>query len=69
MPHTVRPRRPALDDSNTAGYRFVGGRAPKVVQERLEHATISITLDAYSHVTPTMQGAAADRFAAAVFGS
>jgi integrase len=40
-----------------------------VVQERLGHATISITLDTYSHVIPTMQRAAADRFTAAVFGS
>jgi len=40
-----------------------------VVQERLGHATISITLDTYSHVIATMQRAAADRFAAAVFGS
>ncbi len=46
---------------------FPGG-TPKVVQERLGHATISITLDTYSHVIPTMQRAAANRFAAAVFG-
>jgi integrase len=31
------------------------GIHPKVVQERLGHATISITLDTYSHVLPTMQ--------------
>lgn len=45
------------------------GVHPKVVQERLGHATISITLDTYSHVIPTMQKAAADQIAAAVFGS
>lgn len=28
---------------------------PKVVQERLGHATISITLDTSSHVLPSMQ--------------
>jgi hypothetical protein len=28
---------------------------PKVVQERLGHSTISIALDTYSHVIPTMQ--------------
>lgn len=29
---------------------------PKVVQERLGHANIKITLDTYSHVLPNMQG-------------
>ena len=32
---------------------------PKVVSERLGHATVAITLDLYSHVTPTMQAEAA----------
>ena len=32
---------------------------PKIVQERLGHATIAITLDTYSHVIPTMQREAA----------
>jgi integrase len=31
------------------------GVHPKPVQEMLGHATISITLDPYSHVTPMMQ--------------
>jgi site-specific recombinase XerD len=31
------------------------GAHPKVVRERLGHANISITLDTYSHVVPTMQ--------------
>lgn len=35
---------------------------PKVVQERLGHATISTTLDLYSHVAPGLQEAAAARF-------
>ena len=35
---------------------------PKVVQERLGHATIATTLDLYSHVTPGLQEAAAARF-------
>jgi integrase len=34
----------------------------KVVQERLGHATIAITLDTYSHVAPGLQEAAAQRF-------
>lgn len=35
------------------------GVHPKVVQERLGHANVSITLDTYSHVTPTLGRAAA----------
>ena len=36
------------------------GIHPKIVSEMLGHSTIAITLDLYSHVTPTMQGQAAD---------
>lgn len=39
------------------------GEHPKVVQERLGHRDISVTMNIYSHVTPTMQRAASDRFA------
>ncbi|MBI3469167.1 MAG: site-specific integrase [Planctomycetes bacterium] len=35
------------------------GVHPKVVQERLGHATIGMTLDTYSHVLPSMQKEAA----------
>ena len=38
------------------------GIHPKVVQERLGHASIGITLDTYSHVSPGLQEAAAARF-------
>ena len=38
------------------------GIHPKVVQERLGHSTISITLDTYSHVAPGLQEAATKRF-------
>ena len=38
------------------------GAHPRVVQERLGHSTISITLDTYSHVLPGLQEAAAVRF-------
>lgn len=38
------------------------GVHPKIVQERLGHATISTTLDIYSHVAPGMQAAAALKF-------
>lgn len=35
------------------------GVHPKVVQEKLGHAQINITLDTYSHVLPSMQKEAA----------
>ena len=38
------------------------GVRPKIVQERLGHASIQITLDTYSHVAPGLQQAAANRF-------
>ncbi|MFH1920115.1 MAG: site-specific integrase [Planctomycetota bacterium] len=37
------------------------GENPKVVSERLGHASIEITLNTYSHVLPSMQKAAADK--------
>ena len=37
------------------------GIHPKVVQERLGHSTISITLDIYSHVLPSLQDEAAEK--------
>jgi len=43
------------------------GVHPKVVSERLGHATVSITLDTYSHAIPAMQEEAAERVAALVF--
>ncbi len=38
------------------------GVHPKIVQERLGHASIQITLDTYSHITPGLQAAAALKF-------
>lgn len=35
---------------------------PKIVQERLGHASIQVTLDTYSHVAPGLQEAAANMF-------
>jgi integrase len=37
------------------------GIHPKVVQERLGHSQISVTMDTYSHVLPTMQREAASK--------
>ncbi|RAL26352.1 hypothetical protein DL897_04980 [Thermoflavimicrobium daqui] len=42
------------------------GENPKVVAERLRHSSISITMDTYSHVTPTMQQQAADKLDEAI---
>ncbi len=38
------------------------GVHPKIVSERLGHASIGITLDTYSHVLPSMQQEAAAAF-------
>jgi integrase len=43
------------------------GENPKVVSERLGHASVAMTLDVYSHVLPTMQQAAADRLERLLF--
>jgi len=45
------------------------GIHPKVVSERLGHATISITLDTYSHAIPAMQEEAAALIAGLVFAT
>ncbi len=37
------------------------GTNPKIVQERLGHADISLTLNTYSHVLPSMQEEAAEK--------
>lgn len=42
---------------------------PKIVQERLGHASIRTTLDIYSHVVPGMQQAAAQKFDDILFKS
>ena len=39
---------------------LTSGVHPKVVQERLGHSQISVTLDTYSHVLPSLQEAAAE---------
>ncbi len=41
---------------------------PKVVQERLGHSSITITLDTYSHLIPDMQDEAAAKIGAVVDG-
>jgi integrase len=41
---------------------LLGGVHPKVVSERLGHASVGITLDIYSHVLPSMQTEAVQAF-------
>ena len=43
------------------------GMHPKVVSERLGHATVGITLDLYSHVTPAIARDAANVVARSIF--
>ena len=45
-----------------ASLRLAQGDHPKVVQEMLGHARISITLDLYSHLMPSLQADSAERF-------
>ena len=47
---------------------LAAGVHPKVVQERLGHANIAITLDTYSHAVPALEEQAARTVAALVFG-
>ena len=41
----------------------------KIVSERLGHATIAVTLDLYSHVTPAIDAEAAALVASKIFDS
>ncbi len=48
---------------------LMAGGHPKVLQERLGHKSIKITMDTYSHALPTMQEGIADVLDAVVYGS
>jgi integrase len=52
-----------------ASLALQAGVNPKVVSERLGHATVSFTLDTYSHVMPGMQEEAAAAVASLVLGA
>lgn len=45
---------------SSATMMLASGISPKVVSQRLGHASVSITLDTYSHVLPAHDQAAAD---------
>jgi integrase len=47
---------------------LAAGEHPKVVSERLGHASTAMTLDVYSHVVPSMQRAATDKLEAILSG-
>lgn len=56
MRRAALPRIRFHDLRHTAATLLLGrGVHPKIVSEMLGHSTIAITLDLYSHVTPTMQ--------------
>ena len=65
---TVRHRRRSERRHRGATLALKSGIHPKVVQERLGHATINVTLDTYSHVTAGMQRDAAEAIAAIING-
>lgn len=48
---------------------LAAGISPKVVSERLGHASVAFTLSVYQHVLPGMQAEAAELVAALVWGS
>ena len=52
-----------------ATLRLVNGEHPKVVQEMLGHASITLTMDTYSHVLPGMQEESAARLNALLTGT
>lgn len=45
---------------------LAGGTNPKVVQERLGHSSVSMTLDLYSHTVPSLQEEAAAKLGALI---
>jgi integrase len=44
-----------------ASLHLISGTNPKIVQEALGHASITLTLDTYSHIIPTLQKEAAKK--------
>lgn len=53
----------------TATLLLSKGVNPKIVSERLGHASIVLTLNTYSHVLPTMQKDATDQTEKLMFGT
>ena len=59
----------AISPATHAALSLQAGVYPKAVSERLGHASVSITLETYSHAIPAMQEEAAAKVAALVFGA
>jgi integrase len=51
-----------------ASLALSAGIHPKVVQERLGHSAVAMTLDTYSHAIPDLQEEAAATVAGLIFG-
>lgn len=70
--HAAEARLPRIrlhDARHTwASLALVAGVPAKVVSERLGHATVSITLDVYTHAHPALDAEAADTVAQAILG-
>jgi integrase len=64
LPETIR----LYDLRHTcATLLLAAGENPKVVSERLGHASVTLTLDTYSHVLPDMQQQAAEKLESMLF--
>ncbi len=69
-----------LEKANLKGFRFYDlrhslatlllseGINPKIVSERIGHASIVLTLDTYSHILPDMQKEATSKLGKMLFG-
>jgi integrase len=67
-PKRFRPAFRVYDLRHTCATLLLAkGENPKIVSERLGHASIVLTLDTYSHVLPHMQEAAVEKMEA-MFG-
>jgi len=60
--YRVKGYSPSRCPAYSCQHHVKAGIHPKIVQERLGHSSIQITLDIYSHVAPGLQEAAANRF-------
>jgi integrase len=54
---------------STATLLLLEGVNPKIVSERLGHASVTLTLDTYSHVLPGMQKDATEKLGQVLFGN
>ena len=63
------PRIRVYDLRHTCATLLLAANAhPKIVSERLGHSSVTLTMDTYSHVLPTMQDGPAERLEEMLFG-